>query len=194
MTRGQAKANLVKLGIAEPTEQQITDYLDSVATETTPLKEKAEKADELQTQLDDIQNQSLSDVEKLQKQIEALENSNRSLTESSLKSEAKAILKGSGLDDETIEAILPGMVAGLDKIEDVQARTNTYVSGVNKVLETKLKEKEKEDLDGTGTPGGNNGDDGQGDEKTDAEKFAETVGNEAAENAKATESIVGSYL
>lgn len=190
MTRGQAKANLVKLGIAEPTEQQITDYLDSVATETTPLKEKAEKADELQTQLDDIQNQSLSDAEKLQKQIEALENSNRSLTESSLKSEAKAILKGSGLDNETIEAILPGMVAGLDKVEDVQARTNAYVGGVNKVLETKLKEHEKKELDNTHVPGAKTP---PGEDKTDAEKIAESIGKTVSEAGKGSADIISAY-
>ena len=60
MTREQAKQKLVALGVAEPTEEQVTDFLNTIGAETKKekdradgLKAKAYKTDELQTQLDD---------------------------------------------------------------------------------------------------------------------------------------------
>lgn len=77
MTREQAKQKLVALGIAEPTEEQVTDFLNTIGAETKKekdradgLKAKADKADELQTQLDDLNSQNLSDIEKANKALE----------------------------------------------------------------------------------------------------------------------------
>lgn len=77
MTRTQAKAALVSLGIAEPTEEQITSYLNQVNGEVKSekdradkLKADADKANELQKQLEEINNKGLSDVEKANKAVE----------------------------------------------------------------------------------------------------------------------------
>ena len=77
MTREQAKQKLVALGVAEPTEEQVTDFLNTIGAETKKekdradgLKAKADKADELQTQLDDLNSQNLSDIEKANKALE----------------------------------------------------------------------------------------------------------------------------
>lgn len=176
MTRAQAKQQLIDLGIAEPTEEQISKLLDSVTEETKSEKaradkyrEKADKADNLEKQLTDLQNQNLSDDEKRQKEKEELEKKVAELTANSFKSEAKAILKGAGMDDESIEALLPGMIA--DTLENTQARANAYVSAMNKSIENAIKAKEKDDLDGTGTPGGEGGED----DKTDDVKNAESL-------------------
>ena len=81
MTREQAKQKLVALGIAEPTEEQVTDFLNTIGAENKKekdradgLKEKADKADELQTQLDDLNSQNLSDIEKANKALETANN------------------------------------------------------------------------------------------------------------------------
>lgn len=81
MTRENAKLKLVDMGIAEPTEEQITKYLDSITAETKKekdradsLKAKADKADELQTQLDDMNSQNLSEIEKATKALEQANN------------------------------------------------------------------------------------------------------------------------
>ena len=62
MTREQAKQNLISIGVAEPTDEQISSYLNQVNGETQKEKDKAnqykakaDKADELQTQLDEIE-------------------------------------------------------------------------------------------------------------------------------------------
>lgn len=77
MTREQAKQKLISFGVAEPTEEQISDLLNSINAETKKEKDradsykaKADKADELQTQLDDLNNQNLSDIEKANKALE----------------------------------------------------------------------------------------------------------------------------
>ena len=81
MTRENAKSKLIDMGIAEPTEEQITKYLDSITAETKKekdradsLKAKADKADELQTQLDDLNNQNMSEMEKTTKALEVANN------------------------------------------------------------------------------------------------------------------------
>lgn len=197
MTREQAKSQLIALGIENPTDKQISDLLDSVTAETKKekdkadkLKEQADKAAELQKQLDEINEKGLSDLEKANKTNEALQNQIKELQNNSFKSEAKAILGKSGLDDADVDALIPGMVAGLDKVEDVQARANAYVGAISKVRENAIKEKEKKDLDGTGTPGGNQG----GDEnKTDAAKYAETLVKSNGTGSKDSADIIGKY-
>ena len=195
MTRAEAKQQLIDCGVAEPTEEQISKLLDSVTAETKKekdradkLKEKADKADELQGQLDEINENGLSETEKANKALEVAQAQIAELTSNSFKSEAKGILKGSGLDDETIEALLPGMIA--DTLENTSARANAYVAAMNKVKETAIKEHDKDVLDGTGTPGGNTSPDKT---KTDAEKFAETIGKTMNGSGKESADIISAY-
>lgn len=77
MTREQAKQKLISFGNAEPTEEQITEFLNTVAAETKKekdradgLKDKADKADSLQEELDRINEQNLSEIEKANKSLE----------------------------------------------------------------------------------------------------------------------------
>lgn len=180
VTREQATEQLKAVGVENPTDEQITTYLNNVNAEAIKekskadkYKEDADKAKELQKQLDDLQSQNLTDVEKAQQENEKLQKQIAELTSNSFRSEAKAILKGSGLEDADIEALLPGMIAGLDKVEDVQARANAYVSAMNKFRDNAIKEHDKDVLDGTGTPGGEGG--SGGDDKTEDVINAEKI-------------------
>lgn len=198
MTREQAKNNLISFGVENPTEEQITNYLNQVNGETQKekdradkLKEKADKADELQTQLDTLQSQNLSEAEMAQKENEKLQQKIAELQANSFKAEAKAILKGAKLEDADIEALLPGMVAGLEKVEDVQARASAYVAATNKVRENAIKEHDKDVLDGTGTPGAAGG---AGNEtKTEDVEFAEQVAASFGTANKESESAFKNY-
>ena len=78
MTREQAKQNLIALGIAEPTDDQVTNYLNKVNGEiqkekdkAAGYKEKADKADELQQKLDEMEAGQLTEIEKANKALEA---------------------------------------------------------------------------------------------------------------------------
>lgn len=71
MTRAEAKQHLISLGFAEPTEEQITNLLNAVNAEVQSEKQKAEnykaeadKAAELQAELDRINNEKMTDAEK----------------------------------------------------------------------------------------------------------------------------------
>ena len=76
MTREQAKAFMKDtLGIEEPTDEQVTSYLNSVNSEVKREKDRADKlkldadrAAQLQKQIDEINNQNLSEVEKANKE------------------------------------------------------------------------------------------------------------------------------
>lgn len=197
MTRAECKQKLIDLGIAEPTEENITTYLDSITDETKKekdradkLKEQADKSTELQKQLDEINEKGLSETEKANKALEEANKKITELTSNTLKSEAKAILSKAGLEDADVDILIPGMVAGLEKVEDVQARANAYVGAIGKVRENAIKEKEKKDLDGTGTPGGNPGGD---DKKTEAAKYAEDLVKTNSSESKGSDAIIGNY-
>jgi hypothetical protein len=187
MTREEAKKILTTLGIEEPSEEQVTKYLDALQGETKSerdkskaLKEKADKADELQKLLDEKDESTLSEIQKSQKQNELLQEQIKTLTSQSYSSSAKSILSQSGLTEEDMEAILPGMIA--DSLENTQARANAYVSAINKIKESTIKAKDEEFLKKTGKPGGGSGSEP---EKTLDIKFAEQLSQTKASQDKA---------
>ena len=197
VSREEATKQLKSLGIENPTEEQITGYLNNVNAEAVKEKAKADKykadaerANGLEQQLVDLQNQNLTDAEKQQKENERLQQQIAELTTNNLKSEARTILVKTGLPDEDIEALLPGMIA--DTVENTQARANAYVSAMNKFKENAIKEYDKKLLDDTEAPGSRRNNSKE--DKTEAEKFAESFGKAAGETAKASADIVGSYL
>ena len=77
MTREQAKQNLISIGVAEPTDEQVSNYLNQVNGETKKEKDradgykaKADRADDLQKKLDEIQAGNLTELEKANKALE----------------------------------------------------------------------------------------------------------------------------
>lgn len=196
MTREQAKAKLISFGITEPTEEQISDLLNSIQAETKSANEKAnkyktdaEKAAELQKQLDELNEKDLSEAEKANKALEAAQKQIAGLTATSFKSEAKAILKGAGIADEDMEELLQGLVA--DTLETTQARANALVKVMSGKIDSAIKAHDKETLNSTKTPDGNKG--GSETEKTEAEVTAESIGKSIGESAKTASSILSQY-
>lgn len=85
MTREQAKQNLIAIGVAEPTDEQVSNYLNQVNSETKKEKDradgykaKADTADGLQKQLDELQAGNLTELEKANK---ALDTANQQIAE-----------------------------------------------------------------------------------------------------------------
>ena len=163
MTREQAKQKLVALGIAEPTEERVTDFLNTIGAETKKekdradgLKAKADKADELQTQLEDLNSQNLSDIEKAQAIAER-----RNIVSEKFKvtsEQAKQIVK----DDGNFDYDVLGQI-----ISDKEQAAATA--------------KEQEIASNATNPGG--GSAGGTDEKSTAEKIAEKMfGGKKQEN------------
>lgn len=76
MTREEAKKALISFGVSEPSDEQITNYLNqlngalkSEKDRADKLKGDADKVIELQKQLDEINSKGLSDVEKANKAV-----------------------------------------------------------------------------------------------------------------------------
>lgn len=183
MTRKQAEQNLVAIGIAEPTAEQITNYLNQVNGETQAIRDKSseyqkdsEKAKELQAKLDEIEAQGLSDLEKANKRIAELE-------KSALKSAQREKLANIGITGENAEKLIG---------EDGSLDFDLLGTIITEREKKSASDKEAEILKGTLNPGGNKGD--KGTEKTEAEKVAEEVGKRFTSQSKSSEDILGKYI
>lgn len=195
MTREQAKQVLIGFGIEEPSEEQVSKYLDSVTGEVkkekdknSSLKEKADKAEALQKELDDLKAQSMTDAEKqeAERQREKAENEKRisdlekALAESNrkaLSSEITSAFANAGLSTETYASAIKAFSSmPADKSEDVMKEVKTFVNGISEANKTALdnakSEWEKSVLDNTPNPGGGNPKDQKKDEDSPAAKYA----------------------
>lgn len=190
MTREQAKQFLVTVGVAEPTDEQITAYLNNVngavkaeKDKADALKKDADLAKELQEKLDAINAEKMSDIEKANAETEKANKQVEALTKKVKRMETMhklADLKITGDDAE--------------KLIDENGEVNFEVLG--KVISEREKSaselKEKELLDKTPDPSGALG--GGEPEKTEAEKFAEVYAKNIAESNKTTNDALASYL
>lgn len=190
MNREQAKENLISMGIAEPTEDAITKYLNSVHAETkkandraNALQADADKAAELQAKLDEISNQNLTDIERANKETEIANNKISELEKQISTMTLKSSLAEQGIVGEQADKLIESLSGG-----------SFDVSVLGQIISDKEKAaaiaKEKEIADKTPNPGGGGSNDD--DTKTEAEKAASTIiGNIGSED---TSEIVSSYL
>lgn len=190
MTREQAKKNLIAFGIEAPTEEQITNYLNQIKTEVDPFRDKAGKADELQTELDKISQQGMTDLEKANKAIEDSNNTIAELRRQVNQSEVKAILGAAGLTEEDYKDFIDGIVS--DNIETSKGLANNLVTVLNKqkqAAEARIKEELLK-----GTPGGQGGEPKGAGTKTEAETIAQNLGKLSGAGNKQASDILGNYI
>lgn len=171
MTREQCKALLVTMGIAEPTEEQITSFLNSVNKEVKSERDRAEKfrteaekVTDLQKQLDEINSKGLSEVERANK-----------ATEDALKkvAELEKNIKVMQTQKQLAELGIVGESA--DKFFDSEGNVDFSVLGqiLSDTKKNAATEKEKELAGNAGNPGGQGGSNGGGEEKSEGAIYAE---------------------
>ena len=192
MTREQAKANLAACGVENPTEEQITNYLNQVngavkneKDRADRLKTEADKVSALQAQLDELNSKGLTEVEKANKATEAA---------LAKVSELEKNIKTMQTQKQLAELGIVGESA--EKFFDSNGNVDFAVLG-QILSDTKAKsaaEKETELAGKAGNPNGNGDSGSSGDEKTVAEKFASDYAKRIAENNKATSDAMASYL
>lgn len=188
MSREQAKQNLIGLGIAEPTEENITDYLNQVNGESKKekdraekLKGEAEKVAELQKQLDDLTNANLSEIELAKKETEKANGQVLELTKQLAQIQTAQKLAEIGIIGEDAKKLFSE-----DGSLDISA-----LGEIIKARETaSATAKEQEIANGSTNPNGGKG--GADDStKSEAEKFAsKLVGNKDNNNSD----IIKNYL
>lgn len=191
MTREQAKQNLISIGVEEPTDEQITNYLNQVNGETqkekdkvAEYKEKADKADEYKAKIDELEAGNLTELEKANKALELAneqiakmqkDNSIRDLREKSMTDfkitaeQAKTVVK----DDGSFDTAALGKIMSEKETAAAQAKEQEIAG--------------KQDIPGGGSSGG-------GKDKTEAEKTAEAIGKTLAGTNEAAKAIVDGYL
>lgn len=186
MTRETARQNLVTIGVAEPTDEQITNYLNQVNGETIrernradKYKADADKVTDLQKQLDDLNSQNLSEVERANKERDAALDS-----VASVKKELATMRMMTSLAEKGI--------VGDDAKNLIKDDGSLDVEILGKILSERetsaAAAKEKELLDKTPNPDGSAGkaDDG----KTDAERLVEKI----IPSGEQDNSVINNYI
>ena len=180
MTREQAKQKLISFGVAEPTDEQISDFLNSINAETKKEKDradgykaKADKADELQSQLDELNSQNMTEVEKATK---ALESANQKIAELE-KRDIIRTQRANAMEKFGLTAEQASKVVTDDGATDYEVLGQIFADS----KKSAIAEYEKQKLDGTPNPGGSTG--GSVEEKTTAERLVEKFyGGQKQEN------------
>ena len=183
MTREQAKQNLISIGVAEPTDEQVSNYLNQVNGETKKEKDradgykaKADTADDLQKQLDEIQAGNLTELEKANK---ALETANQQIADlqksNAIRDQREAAMTNFKITAEQAKAV----------VKDDGSLDYTELGKIMSEKETAAAQaKEQEIANNTTNPGGSSAgsDKGGADNKTNAEKIAESLISNAPKN------------
>jgi predicted RNase H-like nuclease (RuvC/YqgF family) len=192
MTREQAKQVLIGMGIEEPSDEQVTKYLDSVTGEVkkekdknTSIKEKADKAEALQKELDELKQQNMTDAEKaeLERQKEKAANEKRiSDLETALANSQKEALTGkitsifasAGMKGDAYTGAIKAfsVLPAADALNEAQSFVDGISTENKTALETAKAAWEKEVLKNTPNPGGGTKG-GKKEEKSKAEEYFE---------------------
>lgn len=173
MKREEAKQNLVALGIDEPTDAQVTNYLNQFhnnrpQTEPTPVPQPQPQPQPTPEPKLDPKTEpkptsgNEDDLESLRNQIEQLQREN-------VQKDIRAYAAEKGLKGEQADKILASFQDNLDAAKVAIDSMTEIISESNK---TAIADYEKKNLDGTPNPDGGKGGD---DKKSTAEKIAEKM-------------------
>lgn len=187
MTRETAKQNLITIGIEEPTDEQVTNYLNQLNGETIrernradKYKADADKVTELQKQLDDLNNQNLSDIERANKERDEALNSVESVKKELATMQMMASLAEKGIVGEDAKNLIKDDGSfDIETLGKIIAEKETAAASA----------KEAELLKGTPNPDG--GASGKDDGKTDAERLVEKILPDAGQQ---NNSILQNYI
>ena len=163
------REELIAMGISEENADKImADHGSTVQkanAKAEQYKEKANKADELQTQLDELNSQNMTEVEKATK---ALESANQKIAELE-KRDVIRTQRANAMEKFGLTAEQASKVVTDDGATDYEVLGQIFAES----KKSAIAEYEKQKLDGTPNPGGSAG--GSGEEKTTAEKIAEKM-------------------
>ena len=182
------REELIAMGISEENADKImADYGSTVQkanAKAEQYKEKANKADELQTQLDELNSQNMTEVEKATK---ALESANQKIAELE-KRDVIRTQRANAMEKFGLTAEQASKVVTDDGATDFEVLGQIFADS----KKSAIAEYEKQKLDNTPNPGGTKV--GSDNEKNEAEKIAERIGKNLAGTNENAKSIVDSYL
>lgn len=186
MTRAEAKEVLVSCGVEAPTEEQITNFLNAHNKDVQKekdiakqYKEKADSADELQKQLDEINESKLSEVEKANKAVEV---SNGKVAE--LEKEIAVMKRKNALAEKGIVGEEAEKLFSADGTLDIDA-----LGAILTDRETKAKALAEQELLKKTPDAGSKG---KGEDKPDA--LTQSVIDGLKKDSKASANIINNYI
>lgn len=189
MTREQAKQNLIGFGIAEPTDEQITNYLNQIGTETKSYKDKLasvggkdDRIAELEKELEKLNKQNMTELELANAEKERALSSVANLEKQIEQMITRTELAKLGITGEVADTL----VSGNGKLDF--ATLGQIISDREK---NAVSEYEKKALENTPNPSGSKGKEET--QKTEAEQIAENLGKTASATSKDSEAIIASY-
>ena len=189
MTRKEAEQNLIGFGIAEPTDEQITNYLNQIGAETKSYKDKLasvggkdDRIAELEKELEKLNKQNMTELEleraEKDKALSSVANLEKQIEQMITKTELAKL----GITGEVADTL----VSGNGKLDF--ATLGQIISDREK---NAVSEYEKKALESTPNPSGSKGKEEP--TKTEAEQIAENLGKVASASSKDSEAIIASY-
>lgn len=184
------REDLIAMGLSEENADKImADYGSSVQrakAKVDEYKTKADKAEELQKQLDDIEQGKLTEVEQANK---SLEKANARIAE---------LEKAQAISKQRADAATKFNVTAEQASQIVKDDGSFDYDVLGKIISEKetaaAQAKEQEIANGSTNPGGGTAGGNKDNEKTEAEKAAESIGKTLAGTNQTAKSVVDSYL
>ena len=164
----------IKKQFPDATEEQISALLNINGTDIEGAKKNNVDPKVLKQLQDDsaaykkLQEANLTDAEKIQKALQDAEASKLDFAKKSNRLDVEKILVAAGLIEEDYKDLIDTLVS--DDAEKSKTAATAFAGLVSKQKEAAVQKTKEEMMDGTQTPGGDNGGDK---EKTTAEKIAE---------------------
>lgn len=185
MTREEAKQNLIEIGIAEPTDEQVTSYLNQFHNQPKPNPTPAPAPTPTPTPTPQpTPNPEPTPTPGSGEDIEALRNQIAELQRENVQKDIRAYAAEKGLTGEQADKVLAGFK---DNLESAKAAIDSMSEIISARETSAAQKKEKEILDGSTNPGvGSGGPGGGKDDKPEDVKNAEqiTFGNKAADQSE----------
>jgi len=189
MTRDQVKEQF-----PDATDEQITAILNINGTDVNSAKKnnvdpkELKRLQDIETEYKKLEEAELTDAEKVKLALQNAEITKTNFEKQLSRLEVEKILVSGGLTEEDYKDFIDGMVSTDMESSKKFAESFTNVIKTQKDAATaKLKE---ELMDKTKGSGGGAGDE---EDKTDAEKFAESIAKSTSETTKSSDSIIGNY-
>lgn len=186
----------IKKQFPDATEEQILALLNINGTDVNAWKDKVPKKAEYDElirkagEYDKLEEAGLTDEQKVKKALKDAEDAKVDFEKKTNRLDAEKILVAAGLTEEDYKDLIDGIVS--DNADTTKSMATNLANLITKQKESAVQKTKEELMDGTNTPGGSGGG-GGADDKTDAEKFAESFVKDKGSDAESAESIIGNY-
>lgn len=169
MTREEARLNLVALGIEEPTDAQVTNYLNQFHSNRnpnpTPTPTPQPTPSPNPTPSPEPTPANDEELSNMRRQIEELQRENA-------RKDILAYAVSKGLTGEQVQKVLNAFV---DNVDSAKSAIDSIGQIISENRESAARAKEQEIAGQAGNPGGGNGNNNPGNEKPEDVKNAESI-------------------